>query len=117
LALGTLRTGSVGGLSLKAGWNAPPTLDWRGPGSGPAYFLLTGGVEAELVLRDLFIDGSTWRESLKTKRTPLVGRASAELEIGAGPLGLAFAVTRSSIQFSEQMGSHTVGTISFIIRP
>lgn len=116
-SLGTLRTGAVGGLSFKAGWNAPPRLDWWGPGSGPVYFLLTAGVEGELVLRDLFIDGSTWKESVHTELTPLVGRASAGLEIGTGPLGLLFAVTLSSIQFTTQQESHSVGKISIIIRP
>jgi hypothetical protein len=117
LTLGTLRTGGVGGLSFKAGWNAPPTLDWWGPGFGAFYFRLAAGLEAELVLRDLFIDGNTWKESLSTERTPVVGRASVGLEIGAEPLAVSFAVTRSSIQFSHQLESHSVGAISIIIRP
>lgn len=117
LALGTLRTGGVGGLSFRAGWNAPPTLDWWGPGSGTYYLLLTGGLEAELVLRDLFIDGSTWKESPSTERTPVVGRASVGLELGTGPLAVSFVVTRSSIQFTHQLGSHSVGAVSIVIRP
>ena len=117
VSLGTLRTGGTGGLSLEAGWNVPPHPDWFGHGPGSFYLLLSAGVEAELVLRDLFLDGSTWRESPTTERTPIVGRAHIGLEVGAGPFGLAFNVTRSSIQFREQLSSHSVGEISIVLRP
>ena len=117
LTLGTLRLGGLAGLSLRAGWNAPPSMDWRGVGPGSPYLILALGADGELVLRDLFLDGSTWAESARSERVPLVGRLNGRIQAGVGGFGLEFAVTRSSRQFLGQEGAHTVGTLRAIIRP
>ena len=117
VALGTLRTGASAGFSLRAGWNAPPSIDWWGPGPGSSYVLVVLGAEGELILRDLFLDGSTWGRSEHVERVPVVGRLNGRLQMGLGGFGLEFAATRSTIQFTGQDGTHTVGTIRVIIRP
>ena len=48
---------------------------------------------------------------------PVVGRLNGRLQMGLGGFGLEFAATRSTIQFTGQDGTHTVGTIRVIIRP
>lgn len=115
--LGTLRTGALGGVSLRAGWNAPPSLDWWGTGQGSPYVMVSLGADGELVLRDLFLDGSTWGRSAHVERVPVVGRLSGRLQMGLGRVGLEFAATRSSFQFTGQKGRHTVGTLRILIRP
>jgi lipid A 3-O-deacylase len=117
LILGTLRTGALAGLSLRGGWNAPPSLDWWGAGPGSAYLLVALGAEGELVLRDLFLDGSTWGQSVHAERVPVLGRLSGRLQMGIGRLGLEFAATRSTVQFTGQQDRHTVGTVRITIRP
>lgn len=117
VVLGTLRTGAIAGLSLRAGWNAPPSIDWWGAGPGSSYVLIVLGAEGELVLRDLFLDGSTWRQSVHVERQPAVARLSGRLQVGLGGFGFEFAATRSTIQFPGQDGAHTVGTMRIIIRP
>ncbi len=117
LTIGTLRTGALAGVSLSGGWNAPPSFDWLGVGPGSAYLLVGLGLEGELVLHDLFLDGSTWGESAHVERVPFVGRLSGRLQMGLGGFGLEFAATRSTVQFTGQRGDHTVGTIRIIVRP
>ncbi|MFH1763392.1 MAG: lipid A deacylase LpxR family protein [Gemmatimonadota bacterium] len=116
LTLGTLRTGALAGVSLSGGWNAPPSLDWLGAGPGSSYLLVGLGLEGELVLHDLFLDGSTWSQSAHVERVPVVGRLSGRLQMGLRGFGLEFAATRSTVQFTGQKGMHTVGTIRIIIR-
>jgi hypothetical protein len=103
LTLGTLRTGAEAGLSLTAGWNSGPNLDWMGPSGEGAFLFLSLGVEGEMVLRDLFLDGSTWGQSVHAERVPLVGRRHGRLQLGVGKLALEFAATDSSAQFTDQV--------------
>lgn len=116
-SLGTLRTGALAGASFLFGWNAPPTLEWRGPRSPDGYLLVSIGAEGELVLRDLFLDGSTWGSSARVDKVPLVGRLAARVQLGWGRVGLELAATKTSIQFTAQEGAHTVGTLRLILRP
>ena len=117
LMLGTLRTGALAGLTLRGGWNAPPPFDWWGARAGAPYFLVALGAEGELVLRDLFLDGSTWTQSAHVERVPVMGRLKGRVQMGLGRVGIEFAATRSTIQFTGQAGQHTVGTIRIIVRP
>jgi len=114
-SLGTLRTGALAGLSLRAGWNAPPSLDWWGPGQDSPYLLIALGADGEFVVRDLFLDGSTWGESAHVERVPVVGRLGGRIQMGLGRVGLEFAATRASAQFTGQKHRHTVGTLRIII--
>ncbi len=117
LELGTLRTGAVAGLLLNAGWNSPPSFDWLRAGSGPFHALVGVGAEGELVLRDLFLDGSTWGPSVRTERVPVVGRVLGRIQAGWKGIALEFSAIRSTNQFKEQKGAHTVGVIRLILYP
>ena len=117
VSIGTLRTGAMAGISIRAGWNAPSSIDWWGARPGKAYLLLALGSEGEVVVRDLFLDGSTWGRSAHADLEPLIGRLTGRMQVGLGGFGLEIAATRSSIQFRGQEGKHTVGTVRAIIRP
>lgn len=117
LELGTLRMGTTAGMSLRAGWNNPPSLEWSRAGPRPFQAVVEIGAEGELVLRDLFLDGSTWGHSVKAERLPVVGRLRGRIQVGWKRLALEFGATRSTNQFREQLGPHTVGTIGVIVYP
>ena len=117
LELGTLRTGTTAGMSLRAGWNTTSSLEGSGPRPKPLHAILELGAEGEFVLRDLFLDGSTWGYSVKAERVPLVGRLRGRIQVGWKGLGLEFGATRSTNQFRDQLGPHTVGTIKVIVFP
>ena len=114
---GTLRTGALGGLSFQAGWHAPPFLEWAGVRPRHTYFQVTLGADAEVVVRDLFLDGSTFGGGPHVERIPLVGHLRASIQMGSRAFGLEVSGTRMTSQFTGQAGPHTVGTVRFIIRP
>jgi hypothetical protein len=117
VALGTLRTGVTGGLSLLASVNAPATLDWLGAtDTYVPYLLLKVGLEAEFVLRDLFLDGRILGSSPSVHRLPWVGRLQGRAQVGFRRLALEFAATRSTLEFQSQDDPHTHGTIALIFR-
>lgn len=116
LTVGTVRTGATGGGSLLLGWNAPPMPTWLGPQEDAAFLQIALGAEAEWVLRDLFLDGSTWSPSGKVERVPVLGRMTGSIQLGWHALALEVTATRTSAQFKGQDGSHTVAAVSLIIR-
>ena len=117
LRVGTLRTGALGGLSLQAGWRAPRFLEWTGIRPAEGYIRLSVGADGELVLRDLFLDGSTFGGGPRVERTPLVGQLRASLQVGTGAFGVEFSGSRRTSQFTGQVGHHSTGLVRLIIRP
>jgi hypothetical protein len=115
-SLGTVRTGLGGGLEVMAGWNASPDPIWSAPDREGGWAVVRAGFEGELVVRDLFLDGSTFGQSVSAERRPLVGRLHAGLEVGWNGLGLEFSVVRASRAFEVQEEPHTFATIGFVIR-
>jgi len=115
--LGTVRTSGEFGLSLRMGWHAPPGVSWRGADTNALYLLAEVGTEGELVLRDLFLDGSTWGHSVSVEKEPLLGRLRARVQTGWRGIGLEFDVTRSTRSFRGQDRGHVFGTVSLIVRP
>lgn len=113
---GTVRTAAEVGLSARLGVDAPPGLAWAGPSPRPAYLMVELGVEGEWVLRDLFLDGSTWRKSMSVAKEPLLGRARIQVSAGWSDVGLEFAVTRSTREFEGQDRAHTFGTLRVRVR-
>lgn len=114
--LGTLRTSGRLGLALRLGWNAPPGVAWTGPRTGGAFVLAVVGAEGELVVRDLFLDGSIWRDTDRTVREPLLGRERIRLVAGWGSFGIELGVTRESPAFKRQERSHTWSTVGVVVR-
>lgn len=114
--LGTERTSAQAGLFFRLAWRAPAGSSLRGPTSRDFYVVARMGSEGEWVLRDLFLDGATWRSSASTPKKPLVGRTRAALDIGWGRLDVGLAATRSTRAFRAQDVPHMYGTITLRIR-
>lgn len=115
--LGTVRTSGALGLSMRTGWHAPAGLGWKGGDTSAFYLLAEVGTEGELVLRDLFLDGSTWGHSASVEKEPFLGRLRGRVQAGWRGMGLEFDVTRSTRSFRGQDKGHVFGTVSFIVRP
>jgi len=113
--VGTLRTSLFAGLGVQAGWNATRWGEWKGEMSRGFFFRIGLDVEGELIARDLFLDGSTFRSSVHAERKPLVGRLRGRVQIGWSRLALEFRSTRSTLEFQGQDGGHTYGSIALRI--
>lgn len=114
---GTLKTGALGGLSFQVGWKAPDLVQWAGVRPSQPYIHLALGADGELVLRDLFLDGSTFGESSHVERIPLVGHLRASVQVGTEAFAIEFSGSRRTSQFTGQGGHHSTGLIRFIVRP
>lgn len=115
--LGTLRTSAAAGLGLRVAWNAPPATDWGLPGVSGLHVVAAFDASGEVVFRDLFLDGSTFGESVRAQRTMLVGRRAGRLQLGFGGFSLEFSATRVSPRFRAQESAHTFGTVRLRIHP
>ncbi len=116
-ALGTLRTSGGAGLGVRLAWNAPLETDW-GVGAPPGFHIVASfEASGEVVFRDLFLDGSTFGESVRAERTMLVGRRGGRLLLGLGGFALEFSATRVGPRFRAQDDAHTYGTIRLHVRP
>lgn len=113
--VGTLRTSLFAGLGVQAGWNATRGGEWKGETSRGFFLRIGLGVEGELVARDLFLDGSTFRSSVHAERIPLVGRLRGRIQAGWSRLALEFRSTHSTLAFRGQDGGHTYGSITLLI--
>ena len=108
VSLGNIRTNAATGFSVRLGWRLPGDFgsDLIRPAGGSlvsdhrfsVYFF--GNSEVRAVVRDIFLDGNSWRDSLSVDKRPIV----ADLNIGlvlrvplAGPRlkGLQFAYTQN----------------------
>ena len=112
---GTLRTGISGGLALHGGWNAPRSREWRDEDNAGFFLRVSFDAEGELVVRDLFLDGSTFDSSIHTERELWVGRLRSRIQIGWSRVAVEFRATHSTQEFQGQDGRHTYGTLSLLI--
>jgi hypothetical protein len=120
-AVGNIDTHASAGGSMRVGFNLPRSF---GVASGDRSRLLPGrarsedepaslyvhvDVEGRLVLRNLFLDGNTFRDSHSIDKDELVGslRAGVSWEWGAWRLGYAW--TRRGEEFEGQDESQTFG--------
>lgn len=90
-SVGNIRVHANAGLLARLGWNLPddygpaPMESTLSPTAAPATHAKFGcfvfaGIEGRALARDLFLDGSTFRSSLKVEKRPFVG----DLQLGFG---------------------------------
>lgn len=127
-ALGNVYTYGAGGLTLRLGENlpddyGPPRLRPALPGSD--YFRPTdwfgwyffGGVEGRVVLRNIFLDGNTFRDSHSVDKYPVVLDLQAGLAISLGKrVRLAYTHLWRTREFREQDAPDQFGTLSLSVR-
>ncbi|MGF1592586.1 MAG: lipid A deacylase LpxR family protein [Kiloniellaceae bacterium] len=127
-ALGNVYTYGAGGLTLRVGDvlpndYGPPRLRPALPGSdyfrpdGSFGWYLFAGAEGRVVLRNIFLDGNTFRDSHSVDKRPLVLDLQAGVAVMLGErVRLAYTHLWRSKEFREQDGFGQFGTLSLSVR-
>lgn len=113
---GTVRTSALAGYAFRVGWKAPPRSDVPGTMFSDFHLVARLGAEGEAVLRDLFLDGSTWRDSAHIDKEPLVGRTRASVVLGWKKVDVRLAATRSTREFRRQDMPQLYVTLGLAVR-
>ena len=127
-ALGNVYTYGAGGVTLRIGEDlpddyGPPRLRPALPGSD--YFrpddwfgwYFFAGFEGRAVLRNIFLDGNTFRDSHSVDKYPLVGDLQAGLAVMLGErVRLAYTHLWRTKEFREQDAPDQFGTLSLSVR-
>lgn len=116
-ALGNVRTAAHAGFGLRVSWNRARPDGWRSVRPTGLHGYVAAKARGTFVLRDLFLDGSTWRESVHVEREPWVMRR--ELRLGAGwrGIGLEYRIVHTGKEFRTQPEPHTYSSVVVIVRP
>ena len=122
-ALGNIYTYANGGATLRWGRGlardfGPPRIQPSLPGS--AYFMpaaerswyLFVGVDARVVLRNIFLDGNTWTDSASVDKEPLVADLQWGVSVTLEDLRLSFTQVRRSKEFETQVGHDEFGAFA-----
>jgi lipid A 3-O-deacylase len=127
-ALGNVYTYGAGGLTLRLGEDlpndyGPPRLRPALPGSD--YFrpddwfgwYFFAGAEGRAVLRNIFLDGNTFRDSHSVDKYPMVLDLQAGIAISLGErVRLAYTHLWRTREFREQDAPDQFGTLSISVR-
>jgi lipid A 3-O-deacylase len=134
--LSNLWTGLRTGLELRAGWNLPRDYGTSliQPGSDSASlfeerdvrlkgrslfgFHLYFALEGEWVVRDLLLDGNTFRSSPRVDKEPFLGVAAAGFALRYKRLRFSFGYAVKTREFATQRRKSVFGTVnlSFTLR-
>jgi lipid A 3-O-deacylase len=106
VAVGNLLTGASAAVEARVGYGVPHPWG-RGAGREPRVAVYaTGAARGEWVLRNLFLDGSTFRESARVDKLPLVGEWEAALGVRAGDVVAAFRVVTRGREYHTGPAEH-----------
>lgn len=100
IEVGTLRTGGAAGLALRAG----------APKHGRGWFA-EGEARQEWVARDLFLDGNTYRASVRTEKRPWVGQATLGAGFRAHRWSLEYRYVVRNREYEAQREPHGYGSL------
>lgn len=98
--VGTLRTGGAAGLTARAG----------APKHGRGWYA-EGEVRQEWVARNLFLDGNTYRASVRTETRPWVGEAAIGAGFRARRWSLEYRYVVRSREYETQREPHGYGSL------
>lgn len=113
-SVGNILTDLEAGLSLRAGMNSehPWMLEkHRGIGVHALF-----GVRGDLVLRNLFLDGNTFRSGPRVQHVPFVWQKEMGVGISIGSISLDYQQSVRSDEFTTGRRYHPYGTVSFTRR-
>lgn len=133
-ALGNIAMYASAGAQLRGGWNLPADFGYsvirpggvtsvdalkdRSPTGSGRYtmrgfsFYLFAGVQGRGVMRDIFLDGNSFRESHRVNRVPFVADLMAGATLGYEGLKLSFAKVLRTREFRGQPHDHRFGSIT-----
>lgn len=111
MTLGTLRAAVGAGGRIRAGtdlvqpWLARPTHRWL------ALSAFVGG-RADAIARDLFLDGSTFRESVRVERVPIVGGWERGVGLRLRRFRAEYRAVTRSREYRTGPRAHTHGSLT-----
>jgi hypothetical protein len=110
--LGNVKTNVHGGSSVGLGWNVPHP--WARSGKSRPMLAAYGGlsIRGEMVVRDLFLDGSTFAESVSVDRRVFVAEYRVGFALRVGDVMLQYGVTTRSREYETQAHAHTFSSIA-----
>ena len=111
------------GFMLRAGWDmpldyGPPRIQPGLPGSGlfnptkGLHWYTFAGVDLRAVALDLFLDGSTWRDSPSVDKKSFVGDLHVGFVVGFDHVRISYTHVVRSKEFKTQGESHNFGAFS-----
>lgn len=120
-AVGNIMTYLNAGLEIRAGWNIPRSFavslirpagtTWSTEDSGFSIYLFSA-VNGRAVLRDIFLDGNSFRSSHHVDKEPLVADLSSGVTTRFQRLSLSLAYTQRTREFEQQPKHHGFGSLS-----
>jgi hypothetical protein len=122
--LGNLPTYTGGGAQARWGLRLPDDFGaqltrpggFQTPGireKGPISFYLNAGVDGKVVLRNIFLDGNTYRESHSVEKIPLTGDLFVGFGVRAENWQLRFQYVFWTKRFKSKSGSQLFGIVDF----
>ncbi len=90
----------------------PPRLDESRPLSSAWGFSFFGGVQGSLVLRDITLDGNTFRDSRRVEKETLVPAAGVGVTVGCRHFQTSFAYVFWGKEFKGQAAYSAFGTVA-----
>ena len=116
-AAGNVWTGADAGVRVAAGWRALPDRPTSDENADRPGVYLFSGVRQEWVLRNLFLDGSTFRDSHHVDKRPFV----PEAEIGVGTrirrVEVQYRAVFRGREYRTQDEPHRYGSITLSLIP
>jgi len=125
--LGNVFVYGSGGVTFRVGSNLPgdygpprirpsvPGSEFFVPSRGLAWYFFAG-CEGRVVLRNLFLDGNTFKLSMSVDKEPLVGDVQAGLALTLGRARGAFTYVIRSKEFETQRAADQFGAILLSFR-
>jgi lipid A 3-O-deacylase len=114
ISLGNILTDAEGGLTLRAGLNAPHPWNLEKRNHSGAY--ASFGVREDIVLHSLFLDGNTFRGGPRVKRIPFVWQKEIGAGISMGSTSLDGRLITRSQEYTTGRRYASYGTISMTRR-
>lgn len=103
--LGTIRTSARGGALLRVGPAMPHP--WMDEGTRRFTLYLFTGARSEVILRDLFLHGSTFGRSVRVDPEPVVTEWDRGFRVGLGSLALEYRAATRSREYRTGPRKHT----------
>lgn len=129
--LSNAATEASGGFLIRAGWDLP--ADFGAAGQRPGFdgavltpisgagdssprkgssFHVFAGLDAHAVLRDIFLDGNTFRESLRVEKIPLAADVTCGFAVRWGRIVIRYAYTYRTRRFVGEHVPFVTGALS-----
>ncbi len=112
-AAGTARTGLHAGAEARAGIRPPHPWKQRTARGAPAWTLYgIAAVRQDLVLRNLMLDGNTFRASNKVDKFPLVWERVLGVGLRYRRFGVEYRAVTSGREYATQAAAHRYGSFA-----